>query len=530
MKTCPICNRVYHDETLRFCRNDGTQLVSTTSDDLPTGLLRPPASDSLQSPTRPFGTSASLSSPLRRSRSSRKAIDSLAVLPFTNAGASPDMEYFSDGITESIINALSRLPRLRVIARSIVFRYKGRELDPLQAGDELAVRAILTGRVRQTNDSLMIGTELIDVANGAQLWGEHYNRKMSDVFEVQEEIAKVITERLRLKLAVKDKKQLVKRHTENPEAYQAYLKGRYNWDKRTKGAMTRAIQYFQQAIEIDPAYAVAYSGLADCFNALGWFRAAPAKDVFPRAKAAAMKALEIDDKLSEAHTSLAYEKFLHEWDWKGAERGFKRAIKLNPKYATARQWYSVYLWAMGRFDESIEQSQKAVALDPLSRANNLTLGMAFYFARQFEQSAEQLKKTLEIEPRFFPARVSLSLAYEQLGKLEEAVAEAEAARAAEDLPLVLAQLGGAYALAGQREEARAIIDTLKVAAKERYVSPFEIATVYADLGETDLALEWFEKAFEERASWMVFLKTTPKFDRLRAAPGYSDLLDRIGFD
>jgi len=231
-----------------------------------------------------------------------------------------------------------------------------------------------------------------------------------------------------------------------------------------------------------------------------------------------------------AHTSLAYEKFLYEWDWKGAERGFKRAIKLNPKYATARQWYSVYLWAMGRLDESIEQAQKAVELDPLSRANNLTLGMAFYFARQFEQSAHQLKRTLEIEPRFFPARVSLSLAYEQLGRFEEAVAEAEAARAVEDVPLVVAQLGGAYALAGRKDEARAIIDTLTAQAQERYVSPFEIATVYADLEETDLALEWFEKALAERASWMVFLNTTPKFDRLRAAPGYSALLKGIGFD
>jgi TolB-like protein/Tfp pilus assembly protein PilF len=529
MKTCPRCNRVYHDETLRFCRNDGTQLVRTHTDDLPTGLLRPPGSSSLQSPTRPFPTSTSLSSPLSPRRSSRKAIDSLAVLPFTNAGATADMEYFSDGITESIINALSRLPKLRVIARSIVFRYKGRDVDPLQAGDELAVRAILTGRVRQTNDSLMIGTELIDVANGAQLWGEHYNRKLSDVFEVQEEIAKVITERLRLKLAIKDKKQLVKRQTEDPEAYQAYLKGRYYWDKRTKGAMGRAIQYFQQAIEIDPAYAVAYSGLADCFNALGWFRVAPAKEVFPKAKAAAMKALEIDDQLSEAHTSLAYARFLHDWDWKNSERGFKRAIKLNPKYATARQWYSVYLWAMGRFDESIEQVRRAVELDPLSRANNLTLGMALYFARQFEESVQQLKKTLEIEPRFFPARVSLSLAYEQLGRFEEAVSEAEAARAAEDLPLVLAQLGGAYARAGRKQDAHAIIDTLQAQAKERYVSPFEIATIYADLHETESALEWFEKALEERASWMVFLNTTPKFDLLRSAPGYSALLERIGF-
>ena len=231
--------------------------------------------------------------------------------------------------------------------------------------------------------------------------------------------------------------------------------------------MQRAIQYFQQAIEIDPGYAVAYSGLADCFNAIGWFRLAPAKEIFPKAKAAAMKALELDDKLAEAHTSLAYVKFLYDWDWKGAERGFKRALKLNPKYATAHQWYSVYLWAMGRFDESVSHARRAQELDPLSLANNLTLGVAHYFAGDFEQSAEQLRKTLEIEPRFYPARLSLSFAYAELGQFDQAIAEAERARATGDLPLVLAAVGSAYAVAERRADALRVIDELKRAIENK---------------------------------------------------------------
>ena len=527
MKSCPQCQRVYKDDALRFCRTDGTPLVTANTEDLPTASLRGLLSDSLPV-SRPFGSSAPFSASLR-GRSSRKAINSLAVLPFTNVGANIEMEYFSEGMTESIINALSKLPKLRVVARSVIQRYRIQEVDPLQVGQELDVRAVLAGRVQQSGDALMVGTELIDVSNGAQLWGERYNRKLADVFMVQEEIAQKITERLRLKLTVKHKKELVKRYTENPEAYQAYLKGRYYWEKRSQGAMQRAIEYFQQAIEIDPGYAAAYSGLADCFNTIGWFRLAPAQDVFPRAKAAATKALEIDNKLAKAHTSLAYAKFLYDWDWKGAERGFKRALKLNPKYATTYQWYSVYLWAMGRFDESVVHAQRAQELDPLSLVHNLTLGVALYFARRFEESVEQFKKTLEIEPSFYPARMSLSQSYEELGRFDEAIAEAEAAFGTEDLPVVLSRLGGAYAAAGRAADASRIIDELQERSKTSYVSGYEIATIYAELNQKETALEWFKKALDERASWMVFLNTAPRFEFMRSVPGYVELLDQLNF-
>jgi TolB-like protein/Tfp pilus assembly protein PilF len=527
MKSCPQCQRVYKDDALRFCRTDGSPLVTTNTEDLPTAALRGLSSDPLPI-SRPFGSSAPFSASLK-GRSSRKAIDSLAVLPFTNVGANVEMEYFSDGVTESIINALSKLPKLRVVARSVIQRYRGQEIDPLQVGQELDVRAVLAGRVQQSGDALMVGTELIDVTNGAQLWGERYNRKLADVFVVQEEIARKITERLRIKLAVKHKKELVKRYTEDPEAYQAYLKGRYYWEKRSQDAMQRAIQYFQQAIDIDPGYAAAYSGLADCFNAIGWFRVAPAKDVFPRAKAAAAKALEIDDKLAEAHTSLAYAKFLYDWDWRGAERGFKRALKLNPKYATTHQWYSVYLWAMGRFEESVEHVRRAQELDPLSLVHNLTLGVALYFARRYEESVEQFKTTLEIEPRFYPARMSLSQSFGELGRFGEAIAEAEAARATEDLPVVLSMLGCAYAIAGREGDALRIIDELQERSKTGYVSSYEFATIYADMGRGDDALEWFKKALEERASWMVFLNSAPRFEFMKSTAGYIELLDQLNF-
>lgn len=526
MKRCPQCQRVYAADELRFCRHDGTPLGNVNTEDLPTAALRDLTSTSQPISSRSLGPSAPFSASLKRRRT-RKAIDSLAVLPFVNVGENVEMEYLSDGITENIINALAKLPRLRVIARSIVFRYRRQEVDPLAVGQELDVRAVLAGRVQQNNGHLMVGAELIDVANGAQVWGERYNRKLSDLFEVQEEIAKQITARLRVKLGPREKKQLVKTYTEDPEAYQAYLKGRYYWEKRSQGAMQKAIQYFQQAIEIDPGYAVAYSGLADCFNAIGWFRAAPAQDIFPKAKAAAAKALEIDDQLAEAHTSLGYAKFLYDWDWKGAERDLRRGLKLNPKYSTAHQWYSVYLFAMGRFEESLAHARQARDLDPLSLVNNLTMGVALYFAGQFEQSAAQLLKTLEIEPRFYPARVSLSVTYQELGQFDQAVAEAEKARAAEDLPLVASAAGSAYALAGRKSDALRIVAELIERSKTSYVSAFDIATIYADLGEQDTAIEWFQRAIDERASWIVFLKSSPKFRNLQSTSAFAAQVQRL---
>src|ERR1700686_4536874 len=268
---------------------------------------------------------------------------SLAVLPFINASTEPNTEYLSDGITESIINSLSQLPKLRVVSRATVFRYKSLAVEPRQAGQQLGVRTVLTGRVRQVGDSLTIGTELIDVSSDRHLWGEHYNRKISAIFDVQEEIANEIFEKLRLKLNVKQKKQLAKRYTVNPEAYQLYLKGRYFWNKRTKDGLEKGIEYFKQAIEKDPGYALPYTGLADCYHLLTTLGVVSPRESMPKAKAAAMKALEIDATLAETHASLAHLKSSYEWDWVGAEREFKRAIELNPTYATAHHWYRPYL-------------------------------------------------------------------------------------------------------------------------------------------------------------------------------------------
>ncbi len=332
-----------------------------------------------------------------------KAIDSLAVLPLINDSPDADMEYFSDGVTESIINALSQLPKLRVVARSTVFRYKGREVDPKEVGQQLGVRAVLTGRVRQTGDGLMIAAELIDVTNDSQLWGEHYSRALSDVFVVQEEIAKEISEKLRLKLTGEEKKRLAKRHTGSTEAYKLYLKGLYYWNKRTVECLKKGIEYFEQAIEMDPNYALAYAGLADSYVLLGRYEALSPKESFPKAKAAAMKALQIDPGLAEAFPSLASAKFKYDWDWAGAERDFKHGIELNPNCATARHWYGHYLWCLGRFDEAFKQTQQALQLDPLSLMIDVSSTTPYFYARQYDQVIENCRRILDLHPNFPPA-------------------------------------------------------------------------------------------------------------------------------
>jgi TolB-like protein len=338
--------------------------------------------------------------PSPKSSRRSKAIDSLAILPLENASADSDMEYFSDGVTESIINALSQLPKLRVVARSTVFRYKGREADPQKVGQQLGVRAVLTGRVRQAGDELMIAVELIDVPNDEHLWGEHYNRKLSGIFDVQEEIAKEISERLRLKLTGAQKKRLAKRYTANAEAYQLYLRGRYFWYKRTEEALRKSIAYFNQAIAADPSYAAAYAGLSDSYALLALRGIIAPREGLLQAKAAARKALEIDDLLGEACASLAHAR-LHDWDWSGLDEEFKRAIGLNPGHAIAYHWYSEYLMAMGRLDESIAIIKQGQETDPISPVIIATLGYTLLFAREYDQAIEQFRKALELDSNHF---------------------------------------------------------------------------------------------------------------------------------
>lgn len=462
----------------------------------------------------------------KRRRPRKKAIDSIAILPLINSSGDPNTEYLSDGITESIINSLSRLPRLRVMARSTVFRYKGRESDPREVGDELSVRAVLTGRLQLFGDRLMIGTELVDASDGAQLWGEQYNRRLSDIFAVQEEIAHEISEKLQLKLTGEEKRRLTKRYTDDTTAYHLYLKGRYFWNKRTHDCLERGLDFFKQAIAADATYALAYSGLADSYALLGV--ALPPRDAFPRALAASMKALEIDDTVAEAHTSFAFARMFFEWDWEGAEGEFRRAIELNPNYATAYQWCGRLLSALGRHNESIVNLQMAQALDPLSLSINTGMGVSYYMARRYEDAIEQYRKALEMDATFTVAHEHLGSALLQTGNYDEAIAEFEAAARLDASDIGLrASLGHAYAVKGQRDKAEEIVSELTETPRGRYVSPYFMVEILAGLNRVDEAFQWLERCYTDRAPHMIFLNVEPKLDTLKSDPRFDNLLRRL---
>ena len=465
--------------------------------------------------------------PPRKTRP-RKAIDSLAILPLANGGNDPDAEYLSDGITESIIKNLSQLSKLRVMARSTVFRYKGREVDAQTAGLELGVSAVLTGRVLLRGDSLIIKTELVDTRDGSQLWGEHYNRKLSDIFAVEEEISTEISEKLRLKLSREQKKKLTRRYTDNTEAYQTYLKGRFYWNKRTEDGLRRGIEYFQQAIDLDPGYALAYAGLADSYNLLAGYSALSPREAFPRAKAAARKALEIDDTLAEAHTSLAFVMLAYDWDWAGAERTFKRAISLDPAYATAHHWYALLLVATSRTVEGVNEVKRAQELEPLSLAISTGLGFVHHLNRNYDQAIEAFRKTLEMEPAFTLARRRLAQTYLAKGEFKQAVSEIEKAAAVSPDTETLAALGQAYAVTGNREEAKRLLDQLAALSSHKYIPAFFLARIYIGLGEKDLALEYLEKAYDERYGMLAYLRQEAAFDSLHSDQRFQAFVERVG--
>ncbi|MEK6325766.1 MAG: protein kinase [Acidobacteriota bacterium] len=461
-----------------------------------------------------------------------RAIDSIAVLPFVNASEDADTEYLSDGITESLINSFSRLPNLRVMSRDSVFRYKGQQTTAQGVGRDLNVQAVLTGRVVQRGSNLLISTELVDVRDNSHIWGEQYNRKLTDILAVQSEIAREISEKLRLRLTGEQEKRLVKRYTVNAEAYQLYLKGRYYWNKRTEEGLRKGIEYFNQAIEKEPNYALAYSGLADCHTSLAFsfdVGAVSPRQTIPQAEAAARKALKIDDTLAEAHTSLAFIKLLYDWDWPGSEESFKRAIELDPNYPNAHHWYSHYLMAMGRIEESLAESRRALELDPLLVVLNLHLGWHYLYARNYDQAIEQFRRTLEMDPYFQQAHLYLGWAYIGKGMYAEAIGELQTAKA-----LVAGSgeaetaLGYIYAVSGKRGDALRVLDQLKELSKRRYVSPFFIALIYAGLEEKDQAFTWLEKAYVDRSDLLVYLEMEPKLDSLRPERKFADLVSRVG--
>ncbi|HKR00354.1 MAG TPA: protein kinase [Pyrinomonadaceae bacterium] len=457
----------------------------------------------------------------------RSPIDSLAVLPLANASADPGTEYLSDGITESIINTLSQLPQLKVMARATVFRYKGQEVDVAEVKRDLNVRAVMMGRVLQFGDNLVIKTELVDTSDGSQLWGDEYRRKSADIFEVQEEISKEISEKLRIKLTGEEKRLLVKRYTDNTEAYRLYLKGRFCLSKTTKEALNNAIKHFRQAIDTDPDYALAYAGLADAYYALS-SNHLPANEAMPKARAAAEQALKFDDTLAEAHASLGLVKAFYEWDWAGAENEYRRAIELNPGYASAHHWYGWYLALVGRLNEAIAEIKQASELDPLSLEINSDLGLSFFFARQYERAVEQFEKALEMDPNSIWTRFFMGWAREQKGDYAEAVADYEKAARLDDSPLIMAALGHTYVVAGQRDEALSVLEEMRTLAESRHVSSYHFAIIHAALGERDEAFDWLEKSYSAREEALVWLKVDPRLDTLRTDARFIDLQRRVG--
>lgn len=446
-------------------------------------------------------------------------IQSIAVLPFVDESADPDAQYINDKIAESLINSLSKLPQLRVVPRSVVAGYKDREIDPRKVGQELNVRAVVTGRMRRHGDIISIQADLIDLENVAQLWGQHYDHKVSDVLLVQDDISRDIFENLRLKLNVEEKKQL--------EAYRLYLKGRNAWNKRTGDALLQAIEFFNQAIAIDPNYGAAYAGLADCYNMLVVYGRLQPKEGFPKAKEAATKALEIDESSAEAHTSMAFIRFRWDWDRTATEREFQEAIKLKPGYAPAHQWYSSYLVAVERFDEAIAEAKRTEELEPLSFVASSHLGWIYYLSGQNDKAIEQCRKILELDPSSFPARRYLGLAYEAKGMYAEAIAEFQTGVKLSGSPLMLGLLGHAYAASGRTAEAKQVLNDLQQLQGQRYVSPYTVAAIYAGLGEQEQAFKWLETAVEERDIWLMNLKVDPVFAKLRSHRQFSDILARI---
>ncbi|MFQ5724209.1 MAG: protein kinase, partial [Terriglobia bacterium] len=458
-------------------------------------------------------------------------IDSLAVLPFENATGDPDLEYLSDGLAESLISNLSQLSNLQVMARSTTFHYKGSGADPQQVGREMGVGAVLTGRILRRGDTLIIGAELVDVAHGTQLWGGQYNQQATDLLTVQTQIARAITEKLVPRLTPEQEQQVTRRYTENTEAYQLYLRGRYHWNQRTPEGVRRGLEYFEEALQKDPLFALAYAGVADSYAVgNGSYLGLTPQEARPRAKAAVMKALDIDDTLAEAHTTLADGLLYYDWDWEGAEREFRRAIELNPNYATAHQWYAEYLWAMGRHDEAIAQARLAWQSDPLSLIVNTTVGITLYYARRYEQAIDQFHQVLEMDDRFVPARIQLVRAYGQKGMLNEAIAEAQKVMSlTQGAPGGLAELAYAYAVAGKKDEAEKLLNELERLFQAKRVSPTTIALVYAALDDKDQAFAWLEKAYDVRDGGLIWFKEDPRLDPLRDDPRFQDLLRRMNF-
>jgi TolB-like protein len=555
MKHCPECNRNYADPTLSFCLQDGAPLIFGAAAEEPATAIigtseqatktfdQDPTSekDSLDQPTGIASnrniviagvivlilmTALGVGLYFYYGRTSSKQIESIAVVPFVNESGNSDVEYLSDGITESLINSLSTLPNLSVKARNTVFRFKGKEVDEKTLGQELSVQAVLFGRFIQHGNDLTLFLSLVDSATGNALWGEQYDRKMQDLPALRNDIARDVAQKLRTRLSSADTTNLTKNYTVNTEALRLYFYGRYAFSKRTRESVRKSIEYFNQSIEKDPNFALAYSGLADAYvvPVVGMVP----HDVMPKAKTAAMRALEIDNTLAEAHTSLARVLQVYDWNWAEAEKEYKRAIELDPRYPLAHQWYGGFLERTGRPEESLAERRRALELDPLSASANFELGLAYYYSRNYDSAIEQLEKTLEIEPGFPAAVQVLVLAYTYKGQYDLAIAKLRDFNETN----ILGTAVQAYAMASRKDDASRVLDELNRRyndpSKSEYVSATTMAFVYSALGDKDKAIEWLEKGYEERSFQMQFLKVDPRWDSLRDDPRFQEISKKVG--
>jgi eukaryotic-like serine/threonine-protein kinase len=455
-------------------------------------------------------------------------INSLAVLPFANND--PGSEYLSDGITESLIENLSRMPDLKVKSRSTVYHYKLRgETDPEKIGRELGVHALLSGSVVQVGDNLSVSVELIDVRDDSHIWGQRYDRKVSEVVALPQQISRDVSQRLRSRAGGIDQSQFTRNYSPDSEAYRLYLQGRYNWNKRTVAGLHDGIKFFGEAIKRDQNYGLAYAGLADCYLLLNVYNVTSADDSYPKAEAASKKALSIDESLAEAHTSLAFVTYRYHLKWAESEQHFKKAIALDPNYATAHQWYASYLAALGRLNEAVVEAKTAHELEPFSLTIHSDYVRTLYYAGRLDEAQKESLKLREMDPNFGRTHYELGLIFEEEGKLDDAIAEFKLAL--ESLPdnvTALTALGHAQALAGKKSDAKKVIGRLQELSTQQYVSPFQTAVVYAGLDERKLALDWLEKSREERFNWLPFIQVDPVFKSLRSEPRFVELSKSLG--
>lgn len=465
-------------------------------------------------------------------KASRARNKSLIVLPIENLSGDKEQDYFADGMTDDLIANLAKIRSLRVISRSTAMAYKGTRKPLSQIASELDVDAVFEGTVLRVGDRVRITAELVQVSTDRHLWADTYESQMGDILALQNRVSSAIVNEIRINLTPEDQERLSRTPAVAPEGYENYLKGRYYWNKRSDENLTRAIGYFEQATRQDPQYALAYAGLADCYAIISAeiFGTMPAAEAAPKAKAAALRALEIDPTLSEAETSLATVKFNYDWDWSGAAAGFAKSIQDNPSYATAYQRYSLYLMAMGRPEDSFEQINKARELDPLSISINFSLGWRFYMARQYDRAIQQLRNTLEMDPSYELPHLVLGMSYAKKGDFGLAIPELrKAVELSHGTPLMTSALANAYARSGNKAEAEKLLADLISESKKEYVSPYYFAIVYAGLGKPEKAIDWLEKAFADRSNGLVFLKVEPELDDLRSNPRFVALQQKLNF-